>query len=68
MTEVLTAIFSVLTAVVEWFITVIPAVVSIFWVAGTGLTFIGTTTLIGLGIAIILLVLNVVSNYLHFGR
>lgn len=66
MTAVITAITSVFTAIMEWISTAIAEITPIFYVAETGLTFLGTLTVMGLGISIFFLLIGVISNFLHF--
>lgn len=66
MSAVITAITSVFTAIMEWISTAIAEITPIFYVAETGLTFLGTLTVMGLGISIFFLLVGVISNFLHF--
>lgn len=66
MSAVITAITSVFTAIMEWISTAIAEITPIFYVAETGLTFLGTLTVMGLGISIFFLLIGVISNFLHF--
>lgn len=66
MTAVITSITSVFTAIMEWISTAIAEITPIFYVAETGLTFLGTLTVMGLGISIFFLLIGVISNFLHF--
>ena len=60
---VLEAILAVFTAIGEWFTTALPSFFSLFYVAETGLTFLGVLATCGLGFSIVFL------NYLgHFNR
>lgn len=61
---VITAVLAVFSAILEWFVSAIETAVGIFWVAETGLTFIGTLAVIGLGIAVVLMLLAMVRSYL----
>lgn len=65
MTAVITAITSVFSAIMEWMATAIADITPIFYVAETGLTFIGTLTIIGLSISIFFLLVGVISSFLH---
>lgn len=64
--SILTAILAVFTALFEWLIESLTAVVGLFWVAGTGLTFFGVLAIVSLGIAIFFLLIRVIQNFLHF--
>lgn len=64
-------ILSVFTAIGEWFASVFDIIIPIFWTAGTSggvgsLTFLGTLAVMSLGLAIILLILNRVVDFLQF--
>lgn len=63
--SVITAITAVFTAIFEWIITAIEAVVPVFYGA-EGLTFLGVLALVALGISIFFLVLGLIQNFLHF--
>lgn len=67
MTTVVTAIFSVFTAVSDWLVDAIQAVVPLFYAAETGLTFLGTLAIIGVGISVIFLCIGIVQRFLKFG-
>lgn len=69
--SVINAILAVFTAIGEWFASVFADLEPIFWTAGTGgdtgsLTFIGALSVAGLGVAIILLVINKITDFLRF--
>lgn len=66
MTTVIGSITAVFTAIMEWISGAISDITPIFYVAETGLTFMGTLTVMGLGISIFFLLIGVVSNFLHF--
>lgn len=66
MTSILDAVFAVFTAIAEWFGDIIPTITAFFWDATNGLTFMGTLTIIGLGISLIFLLIGLISNFLHF--
>lgn len=54
--SIVTEILAVFTAFLQWFVGSIETAVAIFYVAGSGLTVIGTITVIGLALAVTLLV------------
>lgn len=64
--NVIETIFAVFTAIIGWFVESITAITGIFWSAETGLTFLGSLALCGLGIAIILMLVALVRSYLRF--
>ena len=61
--SVVTAILAVCTAVGEWFISAVTMMTALFWSNGA-LTFIGTLTVMGLALAIILLVIAAIRSAL----
>lgn len=64
--SVLTAILAVFTAIGEWITTAVTAIMPMFYVAGTGLTFLGVLAVAGLGFSVIFLVMGIIQNFLHF--
>ena len=66
MTSILEAVFNVFSAIAEWFGEIIPVVSGFFWVAETGLTFMGVLAVIGVGISLIFLLIGLISNFLQF--
>ena len=65
MTSVTSSILGVFTALVEWFVTTLGEVSALFYVAETGLTFIGTITVIGVAIAVTLMVIAMIRSLLR---
>lgn len=61
----LTVVMDVFTAVADWFVSVMPTILSIFYADGA-LTFLGVLAVAGLAVSIVLLVLNIVRGFLHF--
>lgn len=66
MTTVLNAILAVFLAVGEWIATAVDALVPMFYVAETGLTFLGTLAVVGLAFSVAFLIIGVIQNFLHF--
>lgn len=66
MTGVVDAIFAVFTKILDWFIASLGSVSTVFYADGA-LTFIGTITIVGLGIALVTLVLAWVRSLLARG-
>lgn len=64
--SVLTAILAVFTAIGEWITTAVTAIMPMFYVTGTGLTFLGVLAVAGLGFSVIFLVMGLIQNFLHF--
>lgn len=65
-TTVLGAIFEVFTQVVSWLTGAVTSLIPMFYVAETGLTFLGVLAVAGLAISIVFLVMGVIQNFLHF--
>lgn len=69
MPAIITNILAVLTAVAEWFVQTVDTATGMFWnEAEQTLTAIGGLGVIGLGIAVILLVLRLIGDYLRLGQ
>lgn len=66
MNALVTAIFAVFTAVSEWMVSAITPLEALFYNAESGLTFLGTTALLSLGIGVIFLLIGVVQKFLTF--
>lgn len=64
--NVLDAVFDIFTKVGDWFIEIIPIILSIFWDPATGLTVIGILSVCALAIAVILLIMNWVVSFFKF--
>lgn len=64
--ELLTAIFAVFTAFGEWIGDAVISLLPMFYTAESGLTFLGTLGVCGLGMSVIFLILGFIQNFLHF--
>lgn len=64
--NVLEAILAVFTAIGNWIGTAVTALIPMFYVAETGLTFLGVLAVAGLGFSVIFLVIGVIQKFLHF--
>lgn len=64
--SVLTAILAVFSAIGEWISTAVTSLMPMFYVAETGLTFLGVLAVAGLGFSVIFLVMGLIQNFLHF--
>lgn len=62
---IITAILAIFEAIAEWFVTIVPTVLSIFWAEGA-LTILGALAVCGLAISVIFLVMGVIQKFLHF--
>lgn len=70
MTAIITAMTTVFSAVFEWIMGAITAVIPVFWTAaetGSGgeLTFLGVLAIIALAISIFFLLVGLIQNFLH---
>lgn len=65
-TSVVESIMSIFTAIGTWFVSMITAMLPIFYTAEEGLTIIGVLTVCGLGVATILLVVNFIRKFFHW--
>lgn len=66
MTSILTSILAVFTAVGEWISTAVNNLVPMFYVAETGLTFMGVLAVAGLAFSVAFLIIGLIQNFLHF--
>lgn len=65
--DVISAIFAVFDAVMSWLVGAIAKAIPIFWVAETGLTFMGSLALVALGISVVFLLIGIVQRFLKLG-
>ena len=65
-TGILSSILAVFTAVGEWITTAVTNTLPMFYVAGTGLTFLGVLAVAGLAFSVVFLVIGLIQNFLHF--
>lgn len=66
MNSVLTSITSVFSAIGEWISTAVTDITPMFYVAESGLTFLGTLAVAGLAFSVVFLIIGVIQNFLHF--
>ena len=67
MTSVLTSILAVFSAIGTWFVGSVEDMTPIFWNSSeSSLTLIGVLSVAGLGIAVILMVVRLISKFFHF--
>lgn len=64
--NLLTAIFAVFTAIGEWITTSLPTFFTLFYVAESGLTLLGTLAVVGLGISVVFLLMGIIQRFLKF--
>lgn len=66
MTGVLGAILEVFSSVGDWIATAVADLIPMFYVAESGLTFLGVLAVAGLAISVVFLIIGVIQNFLHF--
>lgn len=62
---VLDAVLAVFSGIATWFTEAVPSMIPMFW-ADNNLTFLGVLSVASLGVAIILMIVRVVINFLQF--
>lgn len=65
-TGIVESIMTILTAIGGWFVSMIQQMLPIFYDPSTGITVIGVLCVCGLGVGVILLVINKVSDFFHW--
>lgn len=68
MTNVLTSILAVFDEVATWFADAINSLIPMFYEAETGLTFLGVLSVASLAIAIVLMLVRVIGDFIAFRR
>lgn len=63
--NVITAITSAWTEVMEGIVGLFSPAEALFWSAESGLTFLGGLAVIGVAIGVVLLVVGIIQNFLH---
>lgn len=66
--SIVEAMTSVFTAIGEWITTTITSFTEVFYNAESGLTFLGTLTIVSLGIGLVMLLINVVKDFLQLRK
>lgn len=66
MTTALESILAVFAAVGDWIATAVADLVPMFYVAETGLTFLGVLAVAGLAFSVVFLIIGIIQNFLHF--
>ena len=64
--NVLEAVLQVFTSIGEWIPGAVTQLLPMFYVAETGLTFLGVLAVAGLAFSVIFLVMGIIQNFLHF--
>ena len=65
--SIVKSIFGVFTEIIDWFTTSLGTVSDMFYSTETGLTLFGTLAVIGLGISVVFLLVNVIRRMLKLG-
>lgn len=63
---ILESVLDVFDAISTWIVGAVTNVMPMFYVAETGLTFLGVLAVAGLAISVIFLIIGVIQNFLHF--
>lgn len=63
---ILTSILAVFTAIGEWIGGAVNALIPMFYVAETGLTFLGVLSVAALAISVTFLLIGLIQRFLHF--
>lgn len=63
--SIVSQITGVFKSLADWFVQTLPSITAIFYDAETGLTFLGTLSVIGLGISVFFLLMGIIQNFLH---
>lgn len=65
MTSVLTSILAVFTAVGDWIVGAVTALIPMFYHEGA-LTFLGVLAVAGLAFSVVFLLIGIIQKFLHF--
>lgn len=63
---VLQAILDVFESIGAWIVTAVSDMIPMFYVAESGLTFLGVLAVAGLGVSVVFLLIGIVQRFLHF--
>lgn len=63
---ILQAVLAIFMGVGEWIVDAVSAVIPIFYVAETGLTFLGVLSVAGLAFSVVFLLIGIIQRFLHF--
>lgn len=66
MADVISSITGVFTAIAEWIGTAVQSLIPMFYVAESGLTFLGTLAVCGLAFSVVFLLIGIIQRFLHF--
>lgn len=65
MTSVITSITGVFSEIATWISSAVTAITPMFYVAESGLTFLGTLAVVGLAFSVVFLIMGIIQNFLH---
>lgn len=63
-TGIVGGITAVWTEIADWIVTTLPNVVKVFYADGK-LTFLGTLSVVALGVSVFFLIMGLIQNFLH---
>lgn len=63
---ILEAILAIFSGVGDWIGDAVTALIPMFYVAETGLTFMGVLAVAGLAFSVVFLILGIIQKFLHF--
>lgn len=63
--SIVSQITGVFKSLADWFVQTLPSITEIFYNAESGLTFLGTLSVIGVGISVFFLLMGLIQNFLH---
>lgn len=66
MTNVLTDVLEVFTAVGDWIADAVASVIPMFYSSTDGLTFLGVLAVAGLSFSVVFLLIGIIQSFLHF--
>ena len=64
--SLVTEILAVFTMIGTWLTTAVTSLMPMFYVAGSGLTFLGVLAVVGLAFSVVFLLIGIIQNFLHF--
>lgn len=65
MTGIISSFTGVWSDISDWIVDFIPKMVSIYYNTESGLTFLGTLSVVALGISVFFLIMGLIQNHLH---
>ena len=64
--SLVTEILAVFSMIGTWLATAVTSILPMFYVAGTGLTFLGVLAVVSLAFSVIFLIIGLIQKFLHF--